>query len=116
MPKISDYALSDNATGSLWSHWDGTKYNSLSGSGLDTQLGNFSAFVSSSLYTGQYSASDGWSEANRRKLLEWCSETDVHAWTDLQNDRGVSPPAIPRHQPGHTGSIWLDSWERDSNL
>ena len=37
-------------------------------------------------------------------------------WTDLQNDRGVSPPAIPRHQPGHTGSIWLDSWERDSNL
>ena len=116
MPKISDYALLDNATGSLWSHWDGTKYNSLSGSGLDTQLGNFSAFVSTSIYTGEYSASDGWSELNKRKLLEWCSETDVDAWTDKQNDRGVTPPAIPRHQTLHTSSIWLDSWDSNDNI
>jgi len=37
-------------------------------------------------------------------------------WTDNQNDRGVSPPARPRHQPGHTGSIWLDSWDTNDNI
>ena len=116
MGKISDYALLDNATGSLWEYYDGEKYASFSGSGLDTELENFGSFVSSSVYTGEHSASDGWSESNKRKLAEWCSETDLVDWTDRQNDRGVSPPAISRHQPTHTGSIWLDSWERDSNL
>ena len=116
MTKISDYAHLDNATGSLWSHWDGTKYNFLSGSGLDTKLGDYSLFVSSSVYTGEYSASDGWSDANKRKLVEWCSEVDLVDWTDKQNDRGVTPPAIPRHQTLHTSSIWLDSWDSNDNI
>ena len=103
-------------SGSLWSEWDGTKFSNLSGSGLDTELGNFSWCVSSSLYTGEYSASDGWSDANKRKLAEWLSEVDLVTWTDKQNDRGVNPPARPRHQSQHTSSIWLDSWDTNDNI
>ena len=103
-------------SGSLWFEWDGTKFDHLSGSGLDTQLGSFSEFISSSLYTGEYEASDSWTDANKRKLAEWCSEVDLVDWTDKQNDRGVSPPAIPRHQSQHTSSIWLDSWDTNDNI
>ena len=116
MPKVVGFENIDPQSASLWEYWDGASFSDLSGSGLDTVLGNFSAFVSTSVYTGEYSASDGWSESNRRKLLEWCCETDLVDWTDRQNDRGITPPAIPRHQTNHTGSIWLDGWERDSNL
>ena len=98
-------------SGSLWTEWDGTKFEQLSGSGLDTQLGNFSWCVSSSLYTGEYSASDSWSDANKRKLTEWLSETDLNIWRSGQSARAIHDPAVPRHEAEHTSSAWLDPWE-----
>tara|TARA_B100001123_G_C14985141_1_gene897263 strand:+ start:422 stop:772 length:351 start_codon:yes stop_codon:yes gene_type:complete len=116
MAKLDAFLHLDAATGSLYIHYDGAKYEDYSGSGLDTELGIFSSFVSSSVYTGQYSASDGWSDANKRKLAEWCSETDLVSWTNKNNLRGVSPPAVPRYQTSHTASIWLESWDNNDNV
>tara|TARA_Y100001973_G_C5163266_1_gene314697 strand:+ start:1028 stop:1378 length:351 start_codon:yes stop_codon:yes gene_type:complete len=116
MAKLNDYLHLDPATGSLYTHYDGEKFSDYSGSGLDAELANYSAFVSSSVYTGQYSSSDGWTDAKKRQLAEWCSETDLHNWSDKNNDRGVSPPAVPRYQTAHTASIWLESWDNNDNV
>ena len=116
MAKLDAYLNLDSATGSLWTHYDGAKFNQLTGSALDTQLGSYGAFVSNSVYTGQYSASDGWSDTNKQKLAEWCSETDLVTWTHKNNIRGVTPPVVPRYQEAHTASIWLESWDNNDNV
>jgi len=116
MAKLDAYLNLDSATGSLWTHYDGAKFNQLTGSALDTQLGSYGAFVSNSVYTGQYSASYGWSDTNKQKLAEWCSETDLVTWTHKNNIRGVTPPAVPRYQEAHTASIWLESWDNNDNV
>ena len=95
----------------LWTHWDGDKYGHLSGSGLNTELGKFSQFMSSSVYTGELSASDGWSDVNKRKLAEWLSEIDLNIWRSGQSARGIHDPALARHSGSHTSSARLDPWE-----
>ena len=116
MAKLDAYLHLDAATGSLYIHYDGDKYSDYSSSGLNTELGRFSEFVSSSVYVGAYSSSDGWTDVKKRKLAEWCSETDLVSWTNKNNLRGVTPPAVPRYQTSHTASIWLESWDNNDNV
>jgi len=103
--------IESSGSACLWEHWDGVKYSHLSGSGLNTELGNFSQFISSSLYTGEYEASDSWTDANKRKLTEWLSEIDLNIWRSGQSARAIHDPAVPRHEAEHTSSAWLDPWE-----